>query len=602
MYLTSNNHRQFLLKIIKQRNLLTWSDAEWKAFLKKNDLDGIKDPEDLWEMIVDYCKTQWPNVDLEWFMESYEACGKDKAKEYGMYNLLIGSRNEAGKPLAVNEGDNPDLINLMRYLLDTGSKEDVPYALRTKWKDSLEKMESFKIDPAVVLLQFASAADDAFPYMPKYGESVGDEDGSLKKDGKSYNANTKAKFTMEKVDHIHGIIQQLTGNGGIVKRPPMLNRFYKDINLQKSKGLVRMDLINFVCGCIYNILAVSNSENTSIANEGAEKDIIPLSEFITPVTWWADDLGKKWKILDLHGALYATRYEPQDKTFRQFSIRVMQHDNGELTCYIVNSEHIQFFFDRKDVTPTQAFCQLTLEDKDGKLLLNEDARGELRTIKFKSTDGKNISQFLGTESLVRIEDDNINRNGYKSATVSHYDFDPLKQVTAADDNDYIYLPYETNTIKTNKGETVGSKIKTWFRIPKGKSYERTNGGDNADFNNLKPQEFPMFTNVAGSDGSERTIIVFGTQNVIIDVTNILTPQVGTVFPYGIMLVTSPTAGISTSLWRFSTIDHAEVVREENGKLIAKVTYHIEHEKEDGSGYEDIYYDEEEEVYIPAQKK
>lgn len=590
------------IKIIKQRNLLTWSDAEWNDFLKKNNLDGIKDPEALWEMLVSYCITKWPHIDLEWLMSSYEACGKGHAEENGIYNLLIGSRNEAGKPLAVNGGDNPDLINLMRYLLDTGSEEDVPSALRKKWRKSLDAMRDYKIHPAVVLLQFASAADDAFAYMPKYGESVGDEDGTIKKDGKNYNANTKKGFTMEKVNHIDGIIHQLTGDKGIVKQPPMLNRFYKDINMQSSKGLVRMDLINFVFGCIDNILAVSNSENTSIANKEVEKRVISLSRLITPITWWKDDIGKKWKILDYGGALYATRYEPKDKTYWQFSIRVMQNDNGELCCYIANSENIQFIFDHKDVTPTHTWCQLTLEDKEGRLILNKDDKGELQTIKFKSTDDKNISQFLGTKFLVRIEDDKKDRDDYTSATVSHYDFDPLKQVSATDDSDYIYLPYETDTIKNSEGDPIGTKIKSWFRIPRRQSYERTNGGDDADFNDLEPWEHPLFTKVTGRDGSERTIIVFGTQNVIIDVTELIHPQVGTKFPYGIMLVSSPTAGIMSSLWRFSTIDHAEVVREENGKLIANVTYLIEHDREDGSGVENIYHEEEEEVYAPAQKK
>lgn len=571
---------------LKLRHLLTWSDAEWDA-----QYGYTKDTEKIWDKINFECKHHWQDIDLKYMMESYSQFGAD-FKGNGLHSILqCGARNITGETLSANGGQNAELSALMRYLLHIGDKSEVLKSLREgKWDKSLDTM--CKLDPTVVLLQFMSARDKNAQFMPKFGESLGNKDTNF--------------IDEEAIRHIDNVMATIISQGsGPSVKPSMMSKRYKELTSILREGrrqLVRMDIINYVSGCLGDIVLNSSSYAMSEANAEVFGKIVSIK--IPHTSWWEDTAGNNWKIENWQKYLLMSRYcatkDAYDElayTYTHYVAIVIKDDDGTVTAYIEKPELAQRFYDHEDPTDTVAYTLLNLRDKDGRVITDLAEDGiEVHQMTFDlMTTDKNITSFMGTNKLTKQDKDCDTCND--AACASFYQF-PTTLTEATYNGHYIYVPYETEACADICDGCEATKVISWIRIPCGQTYEMVAYGETTNLYGLKENEFPVLRQVKDKDGNTRDILLFAQKNIVVDITVVLHPKVDDSLPYGIMLVDSPTESIASTNWCWTTITEARIESrdETSGTFKAEVTYKIS--QINGNGSKDVTVFEE--FHIPRR--
>ncbi len=551
------------VKDIRLKHLLTWTAQEWEK-----EYGYLKDEVLIWDKIKEDCEHHWPWVDLEKLLNSYALFGPEYAEENGLHNILqCGDRNKTGAKLAENRGDNDSLIALMRYLLGIGGMEGIDKKLSSgKWKHALAAMK--ESDPAVTLLQFASAESSSPKYMLKYGTSPSDESGDF--------------LTIETITHLDDILGKLRGDDQLSRFTPMRDMRYTDLTAIMRDGIVRMDVINYVAGCLKDIRIAASSVAANVANTKTYGDSCDLR--LPAFSWWKDTNCDDWEIRNMGGSLLMTHYK-KDKTYKRFCCIVVNDDDGSLTAYIEKPELAQRLFDRENPADMVAYAILNIRDKKGRDRIDvrdNDIQTAHMRFTIQTTD-KTMRSFLGTEELT-LQDRDLSDMYKECKPMGCCDL-PAEQQEATCSSSFIYLPYETERSQTESGIGLCA-TKSWLRIPRGQKYEMLHEGEQCDLLNITTSELPVLRTVRGKDGSIRDILLFSLKNIIVDVTEALHPKVGGVMPYGIMLVESPTATYTSTTWRLASISDARIEgRDETGRMVAKVTYAITSCKRDGAGTE-----------------
>lgn len=563
---TNQERKEIIEKVskIREKHLLTWTRKEWEQ-----EYGYLKDEVLIWDKIKADCKHHWPEVDINEIMQSYAQFGPEFEKENGLKRILqVGDRNVTGAELAANCGNNPALKSLMRYLLKVGGIEGIDKKLVSgQWKNALETMK--ELDLAVTLLQFASADSSSPKYMLKYGTSPSDE--------------SRDQLTEESINNLDYIIGSLRGGDELSRFTPMRDKRYSDLISIMRDGCVRMDVINYVEGCLNEIrLGASSLERCKANAEVMGEYLVSLK--LPPFSWWKDTNMDDWEIRDFGSSLLLTHYK-KNKTYNRFVCIVTKDEDGSLLAYIEKPEMAQRLFDRKNPDASAAYAILNIKDPTGRYwVYDEDHKVETAYMRFSiQTSSKTMRGFLGTEELTRQNCDLSNL--YKESKPNgDYDI-PEIQYESTYNGSYIFLPYETERSRAESGTELCA-IKSWLRIPCGQKYEMLHDGESCDLINLPTVEHPVLRTVRGKDGSMRDILLFSLRNVIVDVTEALHPKIGGVMPYGIMLVESPTAAYTSTTWSRSSIADARIEgRDETGRMVAKVTYAITSCKRDGSGTE-----------------
>ncbi len=552
---TNQEKKEIIEKVtkIREKHLLTWTKKEWDL-----EYGYLKDEVLIWDKIKADCKHHWPEVDIDNMMKSYAKFGPEFEKENGLKRILqVGDRNATGAELAANRGNNTALKTLMRYLLGVGGPEGIDKKLVSgQWSNALKTMED--LDPAVTLLQFASADSSSPKYMLKYGTSPSDE--------------SSDQLTEESITNLDDIIGGLRGGDELSRFMPMRDKRYSDLIAIMRDRCVRMDVINYVEGCMSDIRLGASSAAMSKANANVMGEN-QISLKLPPFSWWKDTNLDDWEIRNLGSSLLLTHFR-KNKTYNRFVCIVTKDDDGSLLAYIEKPEMAQRLFDRENPDDAVAYAILNIKDPDGRYwVYDEDHKIETAYMKFSiQTSSKTMRGFLGTEELTRQKCDLSDT--YKGSKPNGiYDL-PTTQQEATYNSSYIFMPYETERSYTESGTEL-SAIKSWLRIPCGQSYEMLHEGERCDLLGISTVEFPVLRTVRGKDGSARDILLFSLKNVIVDVTEALHPKIGGVMPYGIMLVESPTAAYTSTTWSRSSIADARIEgRDETGRMVAKVTYAI----------------------------
>ena len=552
---TKQERTEIIAKVrdIKLKHLLTWTAKDWEK-----EYGYLKDEIQIWDLIQEHCAHRWPEVDIDRIMESYALFGPEHAKENGLHSILqCGKRNITGAKLSEKCGNNIALKSLMRYLLGMVGKEAVDKSLSVgKWKKALSTME--KVDPAVTLLQFVSADSSSPKFMLKYGTTPSDE--------------SSDSLTEDSIRNLELIMGGLKGGDYLSHFTPMRDKRFSDMLAILRDGCVRMDVINYVAGCLKDIRLGASSIAMSQANAEFMDDYVGLG--LPPISWWKDDFMNDWEIRDMGSSMLMTRFNRRNKTFNRFVCIVTRDVDGSLLAYIEKPEMAQRLFDREDPDDTVAYTILNIKDPDGRYLVdvgNPNIKTAYMRFSIQTTH-KTMRGFLGTEELTRQYCDLSDKYvGCKPS--GDCDF-PTSQKEATYNSSYIYLPYEEETSHTKNGVELCA-TKSWLRIPCGQSYEMLHEGERCDLIGIRTAELPLLRTVKGRDGSTRNILLFALKNIIVDVTDALHPKVGDVMPYGIMLVDSPTAAYTSTTWSRSSIVEAHVEgRDETGRMVAKVTYSI----------------------------
>ncbi len=563
---TNQEKKEIIEKVgkIREKHLLTWTRKEWDV-----EYGYLKDEVRIWDKIKADCKHHWPEVDIDNVMKSYAMFGPEFEKENGLKRILqVGDRNATGAELAANRGNNPALKTLMRYLLGVGGIEGIDKKLVSgQWQNALKTMEN--LDPAVTLLQFASADSSSPKYMLKFGTSPSDESSDL--------------LTEESITNLDDIIGGLRGGDELSRFTPMRDKRYSDLITIMRDRCVRMDVINYVEGCLNDIRLGASSTAMSEANADViGKDHVSLK--LPPFSWWKDTNMDDWEIRNLGSSLLLTHFR-KNKTYNRFVCIVTKDVDGSLLAYIEKPETAQRLFDRKNPDDSVAYAILNIKDPMGRYwVYDEDNKVETAYMRFSiQTSSKTMRGFLGTEELTR---QNCDLSNLYKGSKPNGDYDiPTIQYESTYNGSYIFLPYETERSRAESGTELWA-IKSWLRIPCGQKYEMLHDGENCDLINIPTVEHPVLLTVRGKDGSMRDILLFSLRNVIVDVTEALHPKIGGVMPYGIMLVESPTAAYTSTTWSRSSIDDARIEgRDETGRLVAKVTYAITSCKRIGYGTE-----------------
>lgn len=580
---TNQERTEIIAKVrdIKLKHLLTWTAKDWEK-----EYGYLKDEMQIWDLIQENCSHRWPEVDIDRIMESYALFGSEHAKENGLHSILqCGKRNITGAKLSEKCGDNIALKSLMRYLLGMAGKEDVDKSLSVgKWRKALSTME--KVDPVVTLLQFVSADSSSPKFMLKYGTTPSDESSN--------------SLTEDSIVHLNSIIGRLKGDDYLSHFTPMRDKRYSDMMTIMRDGCVRMDVINYVAGCLKDIRLGASSIAMSLANAESMENYVSLG--LPPISWWKDDFMNDWEIRDMGSSMLMTHFNRRNKTFNRFVCIITRDIDGSLLAYIEKPEMAQRLFDHENPDDTVAYAILNIKDPNGRYMVDV-GKPNIKTAYMRfsiQTPNKTMRGFLGTEELTRQYCDLSDKYvGYSPS--GDCDF-PTSQKEATYNSSYIYLPYEEETCHTENGMELCA-TKSWLRIPCGQSYEMLHEGERCDLIGIRTAELPVLRTVKGRDGSTRNILLFALKNIIVDVTNALHPKVGDVMPYGIMLVDSPTAAHTSTTWSRSSIVEALIEgRDETGRLVAKVTYSITRYKNDGSGVESDEVTIPEFVNEPKSKK
>ena len=580
---TNQERTEIIAKVrdIKLKHLLAWTAKDWEK-----EYGYLKDEMQIWDLIQENCAHRWPEVDIDRIMESYALFGPEHAKENGLHSILqCGKRNITGAKLSEKCGDNTALKSLMRYLLGMVGKEAVDKSLSVgKWKKALSTME--KVDPVVTLLQFVSADSSSPKFMLKYGTTPSDESSN--------------SLTEDSIVHLNFIIGGIKGDDYLSHFTPMRDKRYSDMMTIMRDGCVRMDVINYVAGCLKDIRLGASSIAMSLANAEFMDNYVSLG--LPPISWWKDDFMNDWEIRDMGSSMLMTHFNRRNKTFNRFVCIITRDIDGSLLAYIEKPEMAQRLFDHENPDDTVAYAILNIKDPNGRYMVDV-GKPNIKTAYMRfsiQTPNKTMRGFLGTEELTRQYCDLSDK--YVGCIPSgDCDF-PTSQKEATYNSSYIYLPYEEETSHTKNGMELCA-TKSWLRIPCGQSYEMLHEGERCDLIGIRTAELPVLRTVKGRDGSTRNILLFALKNIIVDVTNALHPKVGDVMPYGIMLVDSPTAAHTSTTWSRSSIVEALIEgRDETGRLVAKVTYSITRYKNDGSGVESDEVTIPEFVNEPKSKK
>ena len=551
--------------IIKNIRFLTNTKLEWNeryGYLKK-------DYKAIMEQVREDCAANYPEVDIDQFVESYVSFN-----EAPLRTSLTDSRISAKQ---WNMKDQQTFISVMRYVMKINGADELPQVGR---RDILEMLRD--VDPAVAFLVYFHP-DGNTPILPPPKQLPGDNEDDY-------------SLYLNCIDEALRKIYQ--GQQGFFDEPPRLSMMMSQFNAINSSGngkrMVRMDLINLVTGVLANIGNNSSSENLHYANLAAIENRVNLGLQTGENTYYRSNYNQIWQIEGEDGSYIMTRYEKTNgrRTYAKFLLNVYRDEECKIVGSIESADMVKATL--RGEPPAASYAILDITDKDGATLIGINKETPLRPARVKFSymthSVMDPSKLLGCSELhimttkeKEIERDaieNINKGLYNECATA-CDFPTRAQEVFSSDA-YIYLSCETEEVSAQdkKGihQQVGMRIKSWFRIPRRMEY-KTRLGDVTDLSDMTEYDRPSWRRFRDENGKMVEVIYFALHNIAIDVTRSMRPKNGDELPHGIVVVNSPSPTVLSNNNTFVRVKSAKAIACGNSYK-ASVTYEYSDWNED----------------------
>lgn len=550
---------------IRVLRLMTRDLDEWDEKYAR-----FADDSEVMTQIRRVCESQYPNVDIDSFLDSYAAFASGTKLNATTHpnRCAFAKRLREGILQTPSDGDDPCLfVRVMRSLLGGEpvkglSKPD------SKHYDLLAG-----VDPAVVFLVYFPISGGELgkpllePFDAKPGDKVNDIDlyslvpGMLK-----------------------GALAKLYPKRVLNKNNPYLERSCAALSPlatgTTAKRLTIMDIVNLVYGVIDNIIVNMHSAALRNSNDSILSSRVDIE--LPERTLWRTDRGEYCHIEAFADGYLLTRFRRaggrrvKDRVF----LSAFFDADGQMVAYVEGAKAFRRLVDGEMLSEGDAcYCAFRLYDAEGRLLLGV-LSDEFRPsrIVFDRYTGCSIqaaSRILGFESLTLALkekgdtvnfDDYVGNDKYESSCPDD-DFVPTPLVWLLSD-DYVYVQCET----VPSPDIPGSEcVKSWYRFPRLSEF-KTWLGDTTNLLSVGKDDIIAFRTLNRGDAL-REFIIFSNLSLAVEVTGVKRPAPGYEFPGGVVIVPSPGQTLrDAGNGRFLTVDRAVFRPDADGRPKAEVTY------------------------------
>ncbi len=380
------------------------------------------------------------------------------------------------------------------------------------------------------------------------------------------------------IDRVRGFLTRLHGGGGVLRDAPVVEELYTELWRRAYSGgrLVRMDLANFICGSLGNIMSLCNSEVLREANREAAELVVTLG--LEGRSRWRDELGRLWVIEEMGGTLRMVRCMmvrgrdgSEVRVRRTFFMQVLRVSGG-LRGYVYTYDEAERLFNREDAGDVSVFVSVRLSDGDGCVMVDEVEGERVRVMEFElvNKDMRRGDQVFRAKSLsfVRRLGEDDEEEGWCESDVERENAVLVRERYFMRNGDYGYLACELEDV-----DGKGVVVRSWFRIPLWRGFVSLSGVE-SDMRDLSGDEGVVLRRLRSKllGGEWRYVLHFARRGVIVDVTEVMCPCEGAVMPYGITLVRRAGEGFLSSECVWVGVIGARVARGVGGGLVMRVEY------------------------------
>ncbi|MGN0028626.1 MAG: hypothetical protein ACI35Q_02715 [Marinilabiliaceae bacterium] len=550
---------------IRVLRLMTRDMDEWDEKYGR-----FADDSEVMTQIRRVCESQYPNVDIDSFLDSYAAFASGTKLNATINPKRCAFTERLRKGILQTQSDDDDpcfFVKVMRSLLGGEpvkglSKPDA------KYYDLLPGL-----DPAVVFLVYFPVSGGEFgkpllePFDCRPGNKVNDID----------------LYSLVP-DMLKGALAKLYPKRVLNKSNPYLERSCAALSPvatgTTAKRLTIMDIVNLVYGVIDNIMvnmhsAALRNSNDSILSSRVE---IELPERIL----WRTDRGEYCHIEAFADGYLITRFRREGgsrKKDRVF-LSAFFDAGGQMVAYVEGVKAFRRLVDGEMLSEEDAcYCTLRLYDAEGRLLIGvlSDEFRPARIV-FDRYTGCSIqaaSKILGFESLslaLKEKGDTVNFDDYVgndkyASSCPDDDFVPTPLVWLLSD-DYVYVQCEAAPSLEIPGAEC---VKSWYRFPRLSEF-KTWLGDKVNLLSVRDNDV-IALRTLNHGAALREFIIFSNLSLAVEVTGVKRPVPGYEFPGGVVIVSSPCQTLhAAGNGRFLTVDRAVFRPDADGRPKAEVTY------------------------------
>lgn len=516
------------------------------------------------------CKSQYPNVDIDSFLDSYAAFGVGTKLNASINPSRCAFTRRLRNGILQTQSDDDDpcfFVKVMRSLLGGEpvkglSKPD------SKYYNLLPGL-----DPAVVFLVYFPVAggEDGDPLLEPFDYKPGDK------------VNDIDLYSLVP-DILKGTLAKLYPKRVLNKNNPYLERSCAALSPvatgTTAKRLTIMDIVNLVYGVIDNVMVNMHSAALRNSNDSILSSRIDIE--LPDRTLWRTDRGEYCHIEAFADGYLMTRFRREGdrrKKDRVFLSAFFDAD-GQMVAYIEGAKAFRRLVDGEMLSEEDAcYCTIRLYDAEGRLLigvLSDEFRPS--RIVFDRYTGSSIqaaSRILGFESLtlaLKEKGDTVNfddyvGNGKYESSCPDDDFVPTPLVWLLSD-DYVYVQCEA----VPSADVPGAEcVKSWYRFPRLSEF-KTWLGDTTNLLSVGNDDV-IALRTLNHGTALREFIIFTNLSLAVEVTGIKRPVPGFEFPGGVVIVPSPCQTLhAAGKDRFLTVDQAVFRPDADGRPRAEVTY------------------------------
>lgn len=516
------------------------------------------------------CESQYPNVDIDSFLDSYAAfaAGTKLNATINLKRCAFTKRLREGILQTQSDGDDPCLfVRVMRSLLGGEpvkglSKPD------SKYYDLLAGL-----DPAVVFLVYFPISGgelgkpllEPFDYKP--GNKVNDID----------------LYSLVP-DMLKGALAKLYPKRVLNTNNPYLERSCAALSPMATgttaKRLTIMDIVNLVYGVIDNIMVNMHSAALRNSNDSILSSRIDIE--LPERTLWRTDRGEYCHIEAFSDGYLVTRFRREGgrKVKDRVFLSAFLDADGQMVAYVEGAKAFRRLVDGEMLSEREAcYCTFRLYDADGRLLLGvlSDEFRPARIVfdRYTGCSMQAASRILGFESLTLALkekgdtvnfDDYVGNDKYESSCPDD-DFVPTPLVWLLS-RDYVYVQCEAAPSPDIPGSEC---VMSWYRFPRLSEF-KTWLGDTTNLLSVRDNDVIALRTLNRGDAL-REFIIFTNLSLAVEVTGVKRPVPGHEFPGGVVIVSSPGQTLrDAGNGRFLTVDRAVFRPDADGRPKAEVTY------------------------------